>query len=59
MLLWQNAYDPKKKTQHMLNKPKLFVPDFMKTKREGEVNKDSEAMSVDDIKSILNQPRGV
>lgn len=62
MLLWQNSYDPKKKSQSLRNKPKPFVPDFMKSKptdKQKGAAKGTQAMPVDDIKSWLNAPRGV
>lgn len=59
--LWQDT--PVKKGQvaaHNAKKPKPFVPDFMKVVQpESEINKGSEKMSVDDIKSWLAVPRGV
>jgi hypothetical protein len=58
LLLWQNSYDPKKKSKHMANKPKPFVPEFMKDKKQSAINKDSVKHTVDDIKSILALPRG-
>lgn len=62
MLLWQNAYDPKKKSQSMRNKPKPFVPDFMKEKPKNTdkgAAAGTQAMPIDDIKSWLSVPRGV
>lgn len=60
LLLWQNSYDPKKKSQHKANKPKPFVPEFMKHQTEqSAINKDSASMTLDDVKSWLAVPRGV
>ncbi len=62
LLLWQNSYDPKKKSQHNANKPRPFLPEFMKNHEKPEtskLNKDSQAMSIDDVKSWLSNPRGV
>lgn len=58
LLLWQNAYDPKKKSQHKAAKPKPFVPPFFKNKEPSKINDGSQKHTVDDIKSILAQPRG-
>lgn len=59
--LWQDT--PVKKGQkeaHNRRKPKPYVPDFMKgDKVAGEINRESEKHTVDDIKSILALPRGV
>lgn len=61
LLLWQNA-TPSKKGQiakHKRDKPKPYVPPFMKPKQpEGDINKGSELRSVDDVKSLLDLPRG-
>lgn len=58
LLVWQNGYDPKKKGEHMANKPKPFVPDFMAAAvREATRDKEIEAHTVDDIKDILARPR--
>lgn len=61
ILAWQNATPHKKSKQaaHKANKPKPFVPDFMKqdVSQEG-INEGSEALTVDDVDSILNMPRG-
>lgn len=59
MLLWQNAYDPKKKARHQANKPKPFIPPFLKPpKDETGINKGVQTHTVDDIKSLLALPRG-
>lgn len=59
LLLWQNAYDPKNKARHKANKPKPFVPPFLKPPKEtSPINNESQTHTVDDIKSILAQPRG-
>ena len=58
LVLWQNS-STKNKAQHKRNKPKPFVPDFMKQRvPPSEINKDSAPMTVDDIKSWLSVPRG-
>lgn len=58
--LWQDT--PVKKGQkdmHNRRKPKPFIPPFMRqSKPEGDINKESEAMTVDDVKSWLSVPRG-
>lgn len=60
LLLWQNAYDPKKKSQHKANRPKPFIPEFMKPEQPpSEISKEAETMTVDDVKSWLATPRGV
>lgn len=59
LLLWQNS-GTKNKAQHKRNKPKPFVPDFMKQPAEpSKINKGVEVQTVDDIKSWLAVPRGV
>lgn len=60
--LWQDT--PVKKGQlaaHNAKKPKPYVPDFMKQPIAAEdgINKDTETMPVDDVKSWLAVPRGV
>jgi len=57
-LIWQKAFDPKKKAAHMAAKPKLYVPEFMKkaTADEG-IKKDTIALDVDEVKAILARPR--
>lgn len=58
LLLWQNSAT-KNKAQHKRNKPKPFMPDFLKAiQPPGEINKDAEAMTTDDVKSWLSAPRG-
>jgi len=62
LITWQNATPSNKAklAKHKLNKPQLYIPDFMKPKQPpSAINKGSEAMTVDDIKSWLNTPRGV
>ena len=56
VLAWQNTKDGHKKRP--TNKPKMFVPDFIK-KLERSRNKDPnvETHDIDDIKNILNKPR--
>lgn len=58
-LIWQKAFDPKKKAAHMAAKPKLYVPEFMKkaTGAEG-IKKDTVAMDIDKVKELLARPRG-
>lgn len=58
MILWQNSYDPKKKREHKANKPKPFVPDFLKQlAKQGVINDGSEKHTTDDIRDILLKPR--
>lgn len=64
LLAWQNATPntKAKRAAHDQKKPKPFVPEFMKKELpepEGAINKDTEKMSVDDVKSWLSVPRGV
>lgn len=59
-LVWQKAFDPKKKAAHMAAKPKLYMPEFMKQKnklKEG-IAKDVVALDIDQVKEILARPRG-
>lgn len=58
--LWQDTQIKKgEKAAHQRRKPTLFVPDFMKKEMPaGEINKDAEKHTVDDIKSLLALPRG-
>lgn len=59
-LIWQKAFDPKKKAAHMAAKPKLYVPPFMQktvNAKEG-IAKDTVALPVDEVKAILARPRG-
>ena len=59
LLLWQNAYDAKKKAEWKAKRPKAFVPDFMKKPEPpSPINKGSEAHITDEIRNILAQPRG-
>lgn len=60
--LWQDTPVRKgEKAAHNARKPKPFLPDFMKDPIEPDltINKDVEKMSVDDVKSWLDVPRGV
>lgn len=58
-LIWQNSFDPKKKAQHTAQKPKLYVPPFMKKAMGDEgIKKDTVAADVDTIKELLARPRG-
>lgn len=59
--LWQDTPVPaSKRASHNAKKPKPFVPDFMKQLQpEGAINEGVEKMSVDDVKSWLDVPRGV
>lgn len=63
IIIWQNATPQKKgqMAQHKQRKPKLFMPDFMKRQaaQQSGKGKDTPAMTVDDVKSILALPRGV
>lgn len=62
VLIWQNSTPHKKAAidRHKRNKPKPFVPEFMKPpKQPSEITKEAETMTVDDIKSWLSVPRGV
>lgn len=54
MLFWQNSYDPKKKAEHMAAKPKLFIPEHMKSAMRED---GAEPHTVDEIKDILSRPR--
>lgn len=58
-IIWQNSYDPKKKAQHNANKPKPYIPPFLKKKTEPSgISKEAEVHTTDDIKNILSMPRG-
>lgn len=59
-LVWQKAFDPKKKAAHMAAKPKLYVPEFMKKKKAAQegIAKDVVALDIDQVKEILARPRG-
>ena len=63
LIAWQNSTPSTKakKAAHDRQKPKPYVPDFMKVDKEpeGAINKDVEQMPVDDVKSWLAVPRGV
>lgn len=51
LLVWMNTKDARRKLPQ--NKPKPFVPEFM----GGQVAKEAEAHTVDEVKDILNMPR--
>lgn len=58
MIIWQNSYDPKKKHEHKANRPKPFVPEFMKLPvQPSAINNGSEAHTADEIRNILAKPR--
>ena len=60
LLLWQAGTPSKKgeRARHKANKPKPFMPDFMKRSQAGTgMNESVEAMTVDDVKSWLAVPR--
>jgi hypothetical protein len=60
--VWQNATPSTKGklAAHKRRQPKLFIPDFMKPPKKPEnVTKDTNTMTIDDVKSWLNTPRGV
>ncbi len=63
LLVWQNGTPSKKGEQarHKSRQPKPFMPDFMKPKRTAaQVAAANDAsMTLDDVKSWLNTPRGV
>jgi len=62
VLIWQNGTPHKKGAleRHKRNKPKPFIPEFMKSPAPpAEINKEAETMTVDDIKSWLSNPRGI
>lgn len=62
VLIWQNGTPQKKGAleRHKRNKPKPFIPEFMKSPTPAaEINKEAETMTVDDVKSWLSVPRGV
>lgn len=56
-IVWQNATPSKKgdKAKHKRNKPKIFMPEFMK--QPSAINGDIEKYSTDDIRNILAKPR--
>lgn len=59
-IVWQNATPSKKgeQAQHKTQKPKQYIPDFMKkTVGNDGIAKDTMAADVDTIKDILNRPR--
>lgn len=53
VLAWQKANEGVKQSKQT-EKPKLFMPDFMKEK---VVQKDIEIHTTEDIREILNRPR--
>jgi len=56
LLVWMKTKDASKKVPR--NKPKPFMPDFMKgTAPPSEINKEAEAQTTDDIRDILSKPR--
>ncbi len=62
ILIWQNGTPQNKGAlaRHKRNKPKPFVPEFMKIPvQPAEINKEAETMTVDDVKSWLSVPRGI
>lgn len=57
VLVWQKTKDGQRRSPR--NKPKLYTPDFMKKKpKEAAITRESELHTVDDIKQILDRPRG-
>ena len=57
-LVWQKAFDPKKKAAHLAAKPKLFTPEFMQKAMANEgIKKDTQAADIDTIKDLLSKPR--
>lgn len=57
LLVWSKSKDATKRVPR--NKPKPFVPDFLKRPVEPSlINKDSELHTVDEVRSILDMPRG-
>lgn len=59
LMLWQNSYNGKNKSKHKNNKPKPFIPEFMKPPKElSNLRSEVESHTVDDIRSILEMPRG-
>ncbi len=60
LLLWQAGTPSKKgeRAKHKANKPKPFMPEFMKRSQKGTgMNEGVEPMTVDDVKSWLAVPR--
>lgn len=54
LLLWQNSASHKNKARHKANKPKPFVPDFMKPPPTlSEINKEVVAHSTAEIDKML------
>lgn len=59
-IVWQNATPSKKGEQakHQSQKPKQYIPDFMKKMVGNEgIKKDTVAADIDTIKDILSRPR--
>lgn len=50
-LVWMKTKDAQKKAP--LHRPKPYVPEWM----GGEVAKDAEVYTVDELQAILNKPR--
>jgi len=62
VLIWQNGTPHNKGAlaRHKRNKPKPFIPEFMKQpQKPSEISKEAETMTIDDVKSWLSNPRGV
>lgn len=58
LLLWQNSAGPKNKAKHKANKPKPFIPDFMKPEIEPSgINKEVVAHTTAEIDAILASVR--
>ena len=60
MIVWQNATPtkPKDKAKHKAEKPKPFIPDFMKEPEPpSAINEDSVAMLPHEIEQWLSLPR--
>lgn len=59
-IVWQNATPSKKgeQAQHKSQKPKQFIPDFMKKVLDSDgIKKDTVAADIDTIKDILSRKR--
>lgn len=54
-IIWQNSNMGVKKSKQTA-KPQPFIPDFMR--QPGELSKEAEVHTTDDIRDILAQPRG-
>lgn len=60
LVVWQNGTPSKKaeKAKHEANKPKFFLPEFMKSANEKiGLAKDTVAADTDTIKELLSRPR--